>query len=373
MKKLSLIISCVLIFAALSETSLAQSRATIEAQREYIEIENLISKVQTHLISLPLQVRRLGFQRIIFDKENIDPQKIRLIEARLADLITTSRSTRVISMSEFAQKRPIHIRGTDSTIIVTNSVESLRNQQGETDWYQEIISKYQLDGILSGSIQHSNGVGYFLNLQLFDAKNREVIWSVSVYSEDVEAGAMLDKGKLWTINVGAGFNSVSNYRMTDIEDSLWTPIADGVTMYDYGVTVTYRQPVGANYSSMFGVVAGLHQLSVGYTGQDSVQFREYKKPVLEAGLAFYKTYKPKGDLSHDYWIEAFLMGTVYFPIGERNLFVLKPGLNVNLTNNVGITAHATYFLNPATVTDTSKEVSMKFKNIGFGVSALFRF
>lgn len=373
MKKLIRLFLCALMFHSFGDAAWAQSRAKIEAQREYIEIENLISKVQSHLISLPLQVRRLGFQRIVFDKENIEPNKIRLIESRLADLITSSRSTRVISMSEFAQKRPIHIRGTDSTIIVTNSVESLRNQQGETDWYQEIISKYQLDGILSGSIQYSNDVGYFLNLQLFDALNREVIWSVSVYSEDVEAGALLNKGKLWLLNVGAAFNAVSDYRMTDIADSLWTPISDGITMYDYGVTLTYRQPVGTNYSAMFGIVAGIHQLSVGYTRQDSVTFREYKKPVLEAGLAFYKTYKPKADISHDFWVEAFLSGTVYFPISERNLFVLKPGVNVNLTNNVGLTAHATYFLNPATVTDTEKEVSMKFRTIGFGVSALFRF
>ena len=111
--------------------------------------------------------------------------------------------------------------------------------------------KYGIDAFLKGNIQYRNDVGYVISLELISPQTREVLWSKSLVSKDLEPKEEPNKGKLTLIQVGASLLPTNDYLINN------NSYSGEILFLDYAARIAFRQPINNKNSGYIGLQGGI--------------------------------------------------------------------------------------------------------------------
>lgn len=220
------------------------------AGSQYKELQQVVEKLKTEVENIPYSIQKVANQEISYDSSRITAKGFKLIEHEIERAFTEQGRVNMLQLEEFEQQNVLQITGTDSTLLLKNTSEK-PNAKENSLRLLELSQKYGVDAFLKGYVQYRYDVGYVVSLELISPSTREVIWSKSVVSKDLEPEEETYKGKLTLLTVGATNIPTGTYLINQ------NAYNSDIILLDYNVRLAFRQPVNNKNSAYIGVQGGI--------------------------------------------------------------------------------------------------------------------
>lgn len=333
---------------------------------QYTQLQKLLEKLETEAEEIPFNVQRIATQRLHYDSTRITEKGYQLIKYEIERVIREEGQAQMLSLEEFEPKKVLRVTGTDSTLSLRNTSHSGTESENSIRLL-ELSQKYSVDAFMQGYIQYENDLGYVVSLELISPSSREVIWSKSLVSETSETEEEYYKGKLTLLTIGSSVLPTNDYAISGISYS------EDILLLDYSFNLALRQPINRNASGYIGVQAGYHYYNLMSLEEKLDTYEPFSTSVFEFGTQFFKTLGPKSEMENEYWLELFLGPNLLMPSNSQNLFSLTQGVNVNLSENLGVTLDFRYLFSSSPALEDEDEIkNIQLNTIGYGLKILLR-
>lgn len=334
---------------------------------QYTQMQNLLQKLEKEAVKIPFNITRIATQQIEYDTTKLTQQGYELIKHEIERTLRDQERLKVLNLEEFKDQKVLHISGTDSSLSLRNTQRSTSSKENSIRLL-ELSQKYEIDAFLKGEIQYRSEMGFVVMLQLISPQSREVIWSTSLISKDMDPEEEPNKGKLTLITAGASFLPTNNYL---INNNIYN---GDIFLLDYAAQLALRQPINNKNSGYIGVRGGYHYYNIMPQGEEGANYEPYDNSIFELGVIFYKTLAEKKEKENEYWIELYLSPNLLVPSGSQNMFGLAQGININLSDNLGLVLNAQYLLSSDPNIENKEETkNIELNTIGYGLMVQFRF
>lgn len=336
---------------------------------QYAELQQVLEKLEKEVENIPYNINRVANQELTYDSTRITSQGFRLIEHEIERAFTEHGRIKVLSLQEFDEQKVLKITGTDSTLTLRNTNKSADEKENSLRLL-ELSQKYGVDAFMQGNIQYRNDVGYVISLELIGANNREVLWSKSLVSNDMEPEEEPTEAKLTLITMGASVLPTADYLISS------NSYSGEILFLDYAARIAFRQPINSKNSGFIGIQGGYHFYNVVPKGEEQSDYEPYTSSIFEIGTVFYKTIAEKAEKENIHWVDLFVGPNLLISTNSKNLFSLTQGVNVNVSENLGITLDVQYLLSSTPTLENSDDASIdktiQLNTIGYGVKVLLR-
>lgn len=354
------------LFLALLYVNVCVGQTSTANVEQYTQLQKLLEKLEIEVEEIPHNVQRIATQRLEYDSTRITDKGFQLIKYEIERVIREEAQARLLSLEEFEPQKILRVSGTDSTLSLRNTSHS-GDESENSIRLLELSQKYAIDAFMQGYIQYENDLGYVVNLELINPSSREVIWSKSLVSETLEPEEEPNTGKLVLINAGGSFLPTSDYTING------SSYGGDILLLDYSFRFALRQPINSKSSGYIGVQGGYHYYNIMSRGEELDTYDPYNLSVVEVGALFYKTLGPKSEMENEYWIDLFVGPNLLIPSENQNLFSLTQGVNLNLSENLGVTLDLQYLFSSSPALENEEETkNIQLNTIGYGLKILFR-
>lgn len=333
---------------------------------QYTQLQQVVDKLESEVETIPHNIQRVATQRMTYDSTRITPEGYRLIRHEVESAFKENGRVKLLKLEEFSRKKVLHISGTDSTLTLRNTIRTADERENSIRLL-ELSQKYGVDAFMKGDIQYRGDVGYVVLLELISPQSREVMWSTSLVSKDMNPPEPAYKGKRTIISAGASMMPTSQYNING------SPYSGEILLLDYTARVAFRQPINSNNSGYIGIRGGYHYYSVLPKGDEGQTFEPYNSQLFEVGAIFYKTLAEKSEIENEYWLEIYVGPNLLMHSNSKNQFGLAQGININISKNLGLGLDAQYLFGQSPELENEDETrNIQLNTIGYGLKVLLR-
>lgn len=331
---------------------------------QYMQLQKVMKKLQNEIETIPYNIQRVATQRLGYDTTRLTRQGYKLIRHEIERVFREDGRIKMLALEEFRRDKVLFVEGTDSTLTLSNTQRSAGEKENSIRLL-ELSQKYGIDAFLQGNIQYKNDLGYVITLELISPQSREVLWSKSLVSKDLTPEKKPYKGKLTLISAGGSLLPTGSYTIGG------TGYTGGILFVDYTARVALRQPVNERNGGYIGVRGGYHYYNTMPKGQNTTNYEPFTQSVFEVGVIFYKTLAEKNKKKHTHWLELYLGPNLLIPSGSQNMFALAQGININLSENLGLALDVQYLLSPNPEVENETK-NIQLNSVGYGLKVLLR-
>lgn len=335
---------------------------------QYTQLRQVVNKLEKEVENIPHIIRRVATQKLSYDSTRITPQGYRLIRHEIEEAFKEYGRVKMLELEEFSRKKILHVVGTDSSLSLRNTFRGADERENSIRLL-ELSQKYGVDAFMKGHIQYRKQEGYVIMLELISPQSREVLWSTSLISKDQNPPPKRGRGKLTLVTAGASLVPTRQY---SINGNPYT--AGEILLLDYTVRMSFRQPINSKNSGYIGLRGGYHFYNVVPKGGEATGYESYSASLFEIGAIFYKTLAPKSEIRDDFWLELYAGPNMLIAFNSNNQFGLAQGINVNLSENLGLALDAQYlFAQSPEIENKDETRNLQLNTISYGLKVLLRF
>lgn len=333
---------------------------------QYTKLQHVMDKLKEEVENIPHTITRIATQSMSYDTTRLTPQGYRLIRHEIEGVFRDHGRTKMLSLEEFRRDKVLQVIGTDSTLSLRNTMRSADERENSIRLL-ELSQKYGVDAFMKGDIQYRYDVGYVIMLELISPQSREVIWSKSLVSKDLNPPKKPSGGKTTLITAGASLVPTNQYT---VNGSMY---GGDILLLDYSARLVFRQAINSKNSGYIGIRGGYHYYNVMPKGDEVNGYEPYDTSIYEVGAVFYKTLAEKAERKNDYWLELYVGPNLLMVSNGQNQFGLAQGINLNISENLGLALDAQYLFNQSPEIESEDQTrNIQLNTIGYGLKILLR-
>ncbi len=378
----------VLTFGGLVNTVHVSAQIFTHEQGDPYMIEKIQEQLNPNLADFPASVRRIAIYKINYSALRFTNEEVEYIRAEIEYSLRNYAGLTVLSPPELEPNDKLKIVGNDSTLQILN-MQGRSLADVSPDMLEEISYKYGVQGLVELSLQRREPEGLVISIRVMNPQSREVVWNNSFISNPPIVLPTLNQGSQKLVSFGITTRSSdtwyrNQYATTttttndttgtgaDSTANTFTHQADTVlrqALTDFSITFTYRQPLDLENSSYIGFTAGYHIIRS--RNRDLTLF---DISLFDIGLIYYQALSEKIPDIDEYRVVFYSKLNTQFPLGnqEGEMFMLEPGLQFNLSKNIGLSVFGNLMLAGETIKLSNKD-RITYKQTGFGFHAVIRF
>ena len=387
MKKLFYIV--ILLLGVLIDSQLINAQMFTHQQGDPFMVEKIQEQLNPSLTDFPASVRRIAIYKINYSALRFTNEEVEYIRAEVEYSMRQYAGLTVISPPELEPNDKLKIVGNDSTLQILN-MQGRSLADVSPEMLEEISYKYGVQGLIELSLQRRQPEGLVIGIRVMNPQSREIVWSNSFISNPPVVLPTLNQGNQKLVTFGITTRSSDSwYRNqyatttisndttsagagTDSTANAFSHQADTLlrqALTDFSITFTYRQPLDLENSSYIGFSAAYHIIR-----SQNRDLTLFDISLFDIGLIYYQALSEKVPDIDEYRVVFYSKLSTQFPLGNKKgeMFMLEPGLQFNLSKNIGLSVFGNLMLAGETIKLANKD-RLTYKQTGFGFHAVIRF
>ena len=387
MKKLFYIV--ILLLGVLIDSQLINAQMFTHQQGDPFMVEKIQEQLNPSLTDFPASVRRIAIYKINYSALRFTNEEVEYIRAEVEYSMRQYAGLTVISPPELEPNDKLKIVGNDSTLQILN-MQGRSLADVSPEMLEEISYKYGVQGLIELSLQRRQPEGLVIGIRVMNPQSREIVWSNSFISNPPVVLPTLNQGNQKLVTFGITTRSSDSwYRNqyatttisndttsagagTDSTANAFSHQADTLlrqALTDFSITFTYRQPLDLENSSYIGFSAAYHIIR-----SQNRDLTLFDISLFDIGLIYYQALSEKVPDIDEYRVVFYSKLSTQFPLGNQKgeMFMLEPGLQFNLSKNIGLSVFGNLMLAGETIKLANKD-RLTYKQTGFGFHAVIRF
>lgn len=391
MKKLFYIV--ILLLGVLIDSQLINAQMFTHQQGDPFMVEKIQEQLNPSLTDFPASVRRIAIYKINYSALRFTNEEVEYIRAEVEYSMRQYAGLTVISPPELEPNDKLKIVGNDSTLQILN-MQGRSLADVSPEMLEEISYKYGVQGLIELSLQRREPEGLVIGIRVMNPQSREIVWSNSFISNPPVVLPTLNQGNQKLVTFGITTRSSDSwYRNqyatttisndttsagagagagTDSTANAFSHQADTLlrqALTDFSITFTYRQPLDLENSSYIGFSAAYHIIR-----SQNRDLTLFDISLFDIGLIYYQALSEKVPDIDEYRVVFYSKLSTQFPLGNQKgeMFMLEPGLQFNLSKNIGLSVFGNLMLAGETIKLANKD-RLTYKQTGFGFHAVIRF
>ena len=386
MKKLFYTVILLVVAGSIDSYQVSAQMFTHEQGDPYM-IKKIQEQLDPNLTDFPASVRRIAIYKINYSALRFTNEEIEYIRAEIEYSMRQYAGLTVLSPPELEPNDKLKIIGNDSTLQILN-MQGRSLADVSPEMLEKIAYKYGVQGLVELSLQRREPEGLVIGIRVMNPQSREVVWSNSFISNPPIVLPTLNQGSQKLVSFGITTRSSDSwyrnqYATTtttndttgtgaDSTANTFTHQADTLlrqALTDFSITFTYRQPLDLENSSYIGFTAGYHIIR-----SQNRDLTLFDISLFDIGLIYYQALSEKIPDIDEYRVVFYSKLNTQFPLGnqEGEMFMLEPGLQFNLSKNIGLSVFGNLMLAGETIKLSNKDRTT-YKQTGFGFHAVIRF
>ena len=389
MKKLFYIV--ILLLGVLIDSQHINAQMFTHQQGDPFMVEKIQEQLNPSLTDFPASVRRIAIYKINYSALRFTNEEVEYIRAEVEYSMRQYAGLTVISPPELEPNDKLKIVGNDSTLQILN-MQGRSLADVSPEMLEEISYKYGVQGLIELSLQRREPEGLVIGIRVMNPQSREIVWSNSFISNPPVVLPTLNQGnqKLVTFGIttrssdswyrnqyatttisndttGAGAGAGADSTANAFSHQADTLLRQALT--DFSITFTYRQPLDLENSSYIGFSAAYHIIR-----SQNRDLTLFDISLFDIGLIYYQALSEKVPDIDEYRVVFYSKLSTQFPLGNQKgeMFMLEPGLQFNLSKNIGLSVFGNLMLAGETIKLANKD-RLTYKQTGFGFHAVIRF
>lgn len=387
MKKLFYIV--ILLLGVLIDSQHINAQMFTHQQGDPFMVEKIQEQLNPSLTDFPASVRRIAIYKINYSALRFTNEEVEYIRAEVEYSMRQYAGLTVISPPELEPNDKLKIVGNDSTLQILN-MQGRSLADVSPEMLEEISYKYGVQGLIELSLQRREPEGLVIGIRVMNPQSREIVWSNSFISNPPVVLPTLNQGNQKLVTFGITTRSSDSwYRNqyatttisndttsagagTDSTANAFSHQADTLlrqALTDFSITFTYRQPLDLENSSYIGFSAAYHIIR-----SQNRDLTLFDISLFDIGLIYYQALSEKVPDIDEYRVVFYSKLSTQFPLGNQKgeMFMLEPGLQFNLSKNIGLSVFGNLMLAGETIKLANKD-RLTYKQTGFGFHAVIRF
>lgn len=389
MKKLFYIV--ILLLGVLTDSQLINAQLFTHQQGDPFMVEKIQEQLNPSLTDFPASVRRISIYKINYSALRFTNEEVEYIRAEVEYSMRQYAGLTVISPPELEPNDKLKIVGNDSTLQILN-MQGRSLADVSPEMLEEISYKYGVQGLIELSLQRREPEGLVIGIRVMNPQSREIVWSNSFISNPPVVLPTLNQGNQKLVTFGITTRSSDSwyrnqYATTTISNDTTSAGAGAGTdstanafshqadtllrqaLTDFSITFTYRQPLDLENSSYIGFSAAYHIIR-----SQNRDLTLFDISLFDIGLIYYQALSEKVPDIDEYRVVFYSKLSTQFPLGNQKgeMFMLEPGLQFNLSKNIGLSVFGNLMLAGETIKLANKD-RLTYKQTGFGFHAVIRF
>ena len=389
MKKLFYIV--ILLLGVLIDSQHINAQMFTHQQGDPFMVEKIQEQLNPSLTDFPASVRRIAIYKINYSALRFTNEEVEYVRAEVEYSMRQYAGLTVISPPELEPNDKLKIVGNDSTLQILN-MQGRSLADVSPEMLEEISYKYGVQGLIELSLQRREPEGLVIGIRVMNPQSREIVWSNSFISNPPVVLPTLNQGNQKLVTFGITTRSSDSwyrnqYATTTISnDTTSTGAGAGAdstanafshqadtllrqALTDFSITFTYRQPLDLENSSYIGFSAAYHIIR-----SQNRDLTLFDISLFDIGLIYYQALSEKVPDIDEYRVVFYSKLSTQFPLGNRKgeMFMLEPGLQFNLSKNIGLSVFGNLMLAGETIKLANKD-RLTYKQTGFGFHAVIRF
>ena len=385
MKKLFYIV--ILLLGVLIDSQLINAQMFTHQQGDPFMVEKIQEQLNPSLTDFPASVRRIAIYKINYSALRFTNEEVEYIRAEVEYSMRQYAGLTVISPPELEPNDKLKIVGNDSTLQILN-MQGRSLADVSPEMLEEISYKYGVQGLIELSLQRREPEGLVIGIRVMNPQSREIVWSNSFISNPPVVLPTLNQGNQKLVTFGITTRSSDSwyrnqYATTTISNDTTSAGADSTAnafshqadtllrqaLTDFSITFTYRQPLDLENSSYIGFSAAYHIIR-----SQNRDLTLFDISLFDIGLIYYQALSEKVPDIDEYRVVFYSKLSTQFPLGNQKgeMFMLEPGLQFNLSKNIGLSVFGNLMLAGETIKLANKD-RLTYKQTGFGFHAVIRF
>lgn len=395
MKKLFYIV--ILLLGVLIDSQHINAQMFTHQQGDPFMVEKIQEQLNPSLTDFPVSVRRIAIYKINYSALRFTNEEVEYIRAEVEYSMRQYAGLTVISPPELEPNDKLKIVGNDSTLQILN-MQGRSLADVSPEMLEEISYKYGVQGLIELSLQRREPEGLVIGIRVMNPQSREIVWSNSFISNPPVVLPTLNQGNQKLVTFGITTRSSDSwyrnqYATTTISnDTTSTGTGAGAgagagadstanafshqadtllrqALTDFSITFTYRQPLDLENSSYIGFSAAYHIIR-----SQNRDLTLFDISLFDIGLIYYQALSEKVPDIDEYRVVFYSKLSTQFPLGNQKgeMFMLEPGLQFNLSKNIGLSVFGNLMLAGETIKLANKD-RLTYKQTGFGFHAVIRF
>jgi hypothetical protein len=385
MKKLFYIV--ILLLGVLIDSQHINAQMFTHQQGDPFMVEKIQEQLNPSLTDFPASVRRIAIYKINYSALRFTNEEVEYIRAEVEYSMRQYAGLTVISPPELEPNDKLKIVGNDSTLQILN-MQGRSLADVSPEMLEEISYKYGVQGLIELSLQRREPEGLVIGIRVMNPQSREIVWSNSFISNPPVVLPTLNQGNQKLVTFGITTRSSDSwyrnqYATTTISNDTTSAGADSTAnafshqadtllrqaLTDFSITFTYRQPLDLENSSYIGFSAAYHIIR-----SQNRDLTLFDISLFDIGLIYYQALSEKVPDIDEYRVVFYSKLSTQFPLGNQKgeMFMLEPGLQFNLSKNIGLSVFGNLMLAGETIKLANKD-RLTYKQTGFGFHAVIRF
>ena len=385
MKKLFYIV--ILLLGVLIDSQHINAQMFTHQQGDPFMVEKIQEQLNPSLTDFPASVRRIAIYKINYSALRFTNEEVEYIRAEVEYSMRQYAGLTVISPPELEPNDKLKIVGNDSTLQILN-MQGRSLADVSPEMLEEISYKYGVQGLIELSLQRREPEGLVIGIRVMNPQSREIVWSNSFISNPPVVLPTLNEGNQKLVTFGITTRSSDSwyrnqYATTTISNDTTSAGADSTAnafshqadtllrqaLTDFSITFTYRQPLDLENSSYIGFSAAYHIIR-----SQNRDLTLFDISLFDIGLIYYQALSEKVPDIDEYRVVFYSKLSTQFPLGNQKgeMFMLEPGLQFNLSKNIGLSVFGNLMLAGETIKLANKD-RLTYKQTGFGFHAVIRF
>jgi hypothetical protein len=389
MKKLFYIV--ILLLGVLIDSQHINAQMFTHQQGDPFMVEKIQEQLNPSLTDFPASVRRIAIYKINYSALRFTNEEVEYIRAEVEYSMRQYAGLTVISPPELEPNDKLKIVGNDSTLQILN-MQGRSLADVSPEMLEEISYKYGVQGLIELSLQRREPEGLVIGIRVMNPQSREIVWSNSFISNPPVVLPTLNQGNQKLVTFGITTRSSDSwyrnqYATTTISNDTTSAGAGAGTdstanafshqadtllrqaLTDFSITFTYRQPLDLENSSYIGFSAAYHIIR-----SQNRDLTLFDISLFDIGLIYYQALSEKVPDIDEYRVVFYSKLSTQFPLGNQKgeMFMLEPGLQFNLSKNIGLSVFGNLMLAGETIKLANKD-RLTYKQTGFGFHAVIRF
>ena len=397
MKKLFYIV--ILLLGVLIDSQHINAQMFTHQQGDPFMVEKIQEQLNPSLTDFPASVRRIAIYKINYSALRFTNEEVEYIRAEVEYSMRQYAGLTVISPPELEPNDKLKIVGNDSTLQILN-MQGRSLADVSPEMLEEISYKYGVQGLIELSLQRREPEGLVIGIRVMNPQSREIVWSNSFISNPPVVLPTLNQGNQKLVTFGITTRSSDSwyrnqYATTTISNDTTSTGAGAGTgtgtgtgadstanafshqadtllrqaLTDFSITFTYRQPLDLENSSYIGFSAAYHIIR-----SQNRDLTLFDISLFDIGLIYYQALSEKVPDIDEYRVVFYSKLSTQFPLGNQKgeMFMLEPGLQFNLSKNIGLSVFGNLMLAGETIKLANKD-RLTYKQTGFGFHAVIRF
>ena len=387
MMKRSFNLLLILTLGGLLNTVYVSAQIFTHEQGDPYMIEKIQEQLHPNLIDFPVNVRRIAIYKINYSALRFTNEEVEYLRAEIEYSLRQYAGLTVLSPPELEPNDKLKIIGNDSTLQILN-MQGRSLADVSPDMLEEISYKYGVQGLVELSLQRREPEGLVIGIRVMNPQSREVVWSNSFISNPPIVLPTLNQGSQKLVSFGITTRSSDSwYRNqystttssndstgagTDSTSTTFSHQADTLlrqALTDFSLTFSYRQPLDLENSSYIGFTVGYHILK-----SQNRDITLFDISLFDLGLVYYQALSEKNSDIDEYRVVFYSKLNMQFPLGNKDgeMFMLEPGVQFNLSKNIGLSVFGNLMLAGETIKLPNKD-RITYKQTGIGFHAVLRF